>query len=259
MVAGMHRSGTSLLCQHLSAMGVEFNGNLLPPSKSNTKGYYEDLSLIGFHDRMIERTAKNWRDRSNLGKDRHGWDIVDQNEGRAILKSLSGSQQLVGAKDPRTSLFLEQWADLAPEAFFLLPFRHPGQVCESLLRRGDIYEECPSTIRAINRALSLWKIYNTRCFSFHQQNASESLLIRIPDDVQAGRIESLSTRIGKLACRKLKVPDTVYNESLLKKRPRRLVEMMYHARLDVQRLWKKMCLYHQELSRELDGFTRRDV
>lgn len=52
--------------------------------------------------------------------------IVEQNR----LSSVWGWQE------PRTSLFLDFWAKLLPEAKFLLIYRSPWEVADSLYRRG---------------------------------------------------------------------------------------------------------------------------
>ena len=41
LVLGMHRSGTSVLAGTLNIMGADLGKNILPPDKSNERGYFD--------------------------------------------------------------------------------------------------------------------------------------------------------------------------------------------------------------------------
>ena len=47
VITGMHRSGTSLLASLLRILGAPFGERLLPPSRANQPGYFEDVDFIG--------------------------------------------------------------------------------------------------------------------------------------------------------------------------------------------------------------------
>ena len=53
IVAGMHRSGTSIVASLLSALGVDIGQRLLPPDKGNPRGYFEDIDFLEFQRRVL--------------------------------------------------------------------------------------------------------------------------------------------------------------------------------------------------------------
>lgn len=55
VIAGMHRSGTSLLANLVARGGVDLGTHLLPGSKGNRRGHFEDVDLVEFHERCLER------------------------------------------------------------------------------------------------------------------------------------------------------------------------------------------------------------
>src|SRR3712207_4073700 len=53
ILAGSHRSGTSLLGRYLMASGVNVGKTLLGPLPSNPYGHFEDLELVQLHERSL--------------------------------------------------------------------------------------------------------------------------------------------------------------------------------------------------------------
>ncbi|MDH3465969.1 MAG: hypothetical protein OES26_08670, partial [Gammaproteobacteria bacterium] len=55
VTTGMHRSGTSLVCQLMSALGVDFgeSGQLYAQDHWNEQGYYEALPVIDINSQII--------------------------------------------------------------------------------------------------------------------------------------------------------------------------------------------------------------
>ena len=56
IVAGMHRSGTSLTAGLLARLGIDMGRDLVPADRANPRGYFEDVELVRFHQRMFART-----------------------------------------------------------------------------------------------------------------------------------------------------------------------------------------------------------
>ena len=50
IIAGMHRSGTSLTAALLQNVGVDIGQRLMGASYSNSKGHFENLDFVEFHD-----------------------------------------------------------------------------------------------------------------------------------------------------------------------------------------------------------------
>ncbi|MEA2571123.1 MAG: hypothetical protein QOI24_3124 [Acidobacteriota bacterium] len=87
-------------------------------------------------------------------------------------------------KDPRAALLLDFWADIpSPESRFLLLYRHPWEIADSMLRSGDdvllTHPDYPARI---------WTHYNRRILDFHQRHRDRTLLVssnRIARDAES--------------------------------------------------------------------------
>ena len=53
IVAGMHRSGTSVIAQWLQRCGLCLGENLLGPAIGNNEGHFEDTDFVFLHDILI--------------------------------------------------------------------------------------------------------------------------------------------------------------------------------------------------------------
>src|SRR5947199_6137561 len=53
LLAGMHRSGTSLVASWLARAGVDLGRDLLPADAGNPTGYFEALSFLDLDRRML--------------------------------------------------------------------------------------------------------------------------------------------------------------------------------------------------------------
>ena len=172
IMAGMHRSGTSLTSSLCQSGGLFIGKELNPPDKASPLGHFEDLDFLWFHERALV---------SN-GLAPTGFDItetVPQLSEQAVAEShalVAGRRALGvpwGWKDPRATMFLDFWAQQIPEAKFLLVFRKPWEVADSLFRRGD------TDARLGNeplRALKVWQQYNALILQFAKAHPSRVLV-----------------------------------------------------------------------------------
>ncbi len=53
IVAGMHRSGTSLTASILQSSGVNIGERLVGKEIGNEKGHFEDLDMVDFHKEVL--------------------------------------------------------------------------------------------------------------------------------------------------------------------------------------------------------------
>ena len=59
VVLGMHRSGTSAVTRGLLATGISFGENLLQPLIGvNEKGFWEDLDILEFNERLLYESGQ---------------------------------------------------------------------------------------------------------------------------------------------------------------------------------------------------------
>ena len=119
IITGMHRSGTSLLAGLLHRAGLHVGDRLLRPRPANPQGYFEDFDFVEFHEdllRSLGTTIFLSRRPSRKAEEdqvRQARDLIDARRDRPAW----------GWKDPRTSLFLDFWYDLVPDAHFVFVAR----------------------------------------------------------------------------------------------------------------------------------------
>ena len=176
IITGMHRSGTSLTASIMQSAGVNIGRRLMEATEFNAKGYFENPDFFEFHldaFRALGVNIDGWTLEENLQInppliDRAKY-IVEQNR----LSSVWGWQE------PRTSLFLDFWAKLLPEARFLLIYRSPWEVADSLYRRGDkMFQSQPEL------AIKYWQHYNQKILDFYNQEQHRCLLTNLKTIVQ---------------------------------------------------------------------------
>lgn len=132
VIAGMHRSGTSLLASAMERAGVFIGERLLGASESNVKGHFEDLDLLQWHEAVFAENGRTLFDAHERGP----LAISDARRVEAAqLIEARRHRPLWGWKDPRTCLFLEFWRSMLPDPRFLFVVRRPDEVLASLDRR----------------------------------------------------------------------------------------------------------------------------
>jgi hypothetical protein len=115
VVAGMHRSGTSLISSVLTAMHVDMGHDTLGADRNNVRGYFEDIEFLELHRRILNQCSPNdegghpdwgWTENERLDRDSFKDFIL---EAKALLARRAENPGLWGWKDPRTSLLLDFW------------------------------------------------------------------------------------------------------------------------------------------------------
>ncbi|MCL6540386.1 MAG: sulfotransferase [Roseiflexus sp.] len=169
IITGMHRSGTSLFANLIRNAGVNLGDRLLDPGEDNPHGYFEDVDFVELHRGMLLNRGYT------LIVDRNFEFIPTQEERLAAhnLMSRRSHLSLWGWKDPRTSLFLDFWAEVIPDARFIFLFRHPFDVLVSLMNRGEIHST------GLLEGLEAWYAYNLRIIDFYRRNCESSVLLDI--------------------------------------------------------------------------------
>lgn len=221
VVAGMHRSGTSLVTGALHAAGWTVAGQLLPPSFANPRGYYEDLDLLRLHEHMLSAHGlPAWDDPARM-RGLHGRRLAIPQEYVEEAEGLADRYRR-GApwvwKNPRATLFLHAWAQLLPEATFVLAIRRPEDVVFSLLRRGDPLGMTRSDpARRLLRAASLWRSYNLAALDFLRSPGVRAVVVRVPEDlpvVAAAAPDAIDHRLLRRAPPPIRLAVTVRIERL---------------------------------------------
>jgi glycosyltransferase involved in cell wall biosynthesis len=190
IIAGMHRSGTSLTAALLQDAGVDIGQRLMGSGSHNVKGHFENLDFVEFHEDILY----------SQGFNRAGWtlspsiQVQEQYLERAkLIVEKNSGKKIWGWKDPRATLFLDFWANLIPEAKFLLIYRTPWEVVDSLYRRSDdVFYSNP------NLAIELWVHYNQIILEFYKQFPDRCLLLNINQIIKDSSflVEAIKDKFG---------------------------------------------------------------
>lgn len=140
----MHRSGTSALTRALNLLGCYLPDDLIGAHETNRSGHWEAKAIVALNDRALDSQSSHWSDWAAVSLN---WyrsplypDFVSQ--GRAVVQSEFGENRLFVIKDPRLCRLTPFWLDILElegvHPVFVLPFRNPIEVAESLARRDGI-------------------------------------------------------------------------------------------------------------------------
>ncbi|WP_181407658.1 sulfotransferase [Nocardioides sambongensis] len=182
IVAGFHRSGTSLVTQLLVEAGLFVGDELLGSRPSNPYGHFEDTEFLRLHRAILERHGSDWQ-----------WDaafphFIGPDHWRAMV-ALIRKRELAystwGFKDPRVCLFLGAWNYLLPDAKFLVVYRDPAECVRSLETRqaDDLLHgrgneaDHRRFFSEPDHGLRLWDTYNRGLVNFVRTHRDDCLVI----------------------------------------------------------------------------------
>ena len=235
VIAGMHRSGTSLVASFLSSLGLDVGERLLEADRLNPRGYFEDTALLEFHQRLLREMVpageSGWPD--------WGWTVSESLDEsvpprmREEALAIVGARNQTGAwgwKDPRTTLLLDFWAELLPGAVFVLVHRSPVEVLDSLLRAGNRH-----FVIHPDHAVRAWLLYNRRALDFAVRHPDRSMLLAL--EAFTAHPGAVTARLADLAGDTL--PALRDPESVREARDRVFDPALLHERggRDPLRLW----------------------
>jgi glycosyltransferase involved in cell wall biosynthesis len=141
IVAGMHRSGTSVTTRIVNLLGADLAGDLIPADIGNERGHWESRAVQALHNRLLAELGSDIYSPTNFPAEWFGSAAARHWIGRIgdLVADEYATSTLFVLKDPRIALFLPLWtaalreAGIAPR--FVLPFRHPDAVAASLAAR----------------------------------------------------------------------------------------------------------------------------
>ncbi len=206
ILSGMPRSGTSFTASVLQRAGLDIGQKLMAPGHGNVKGFFEDLQIVRFHESVLR----------SLGIHPVGWTLredirVDEPHLSLAIEYIARQTAAAhwGWKDPRTTLFLDFWADLLPEARFLLVYRAPWEVADSIFRRGDeLFAQEPEL------AIRIWMHYNRLLLRFYERFPERCLVTSVYS--VAGQTEHLIGAVNlKFGTDLVLPPSELFEQSLL--------------------------------------------
>lgn len=190
IVAGMHRSATSLTTSVLVGCGWMPTGPLMGPATGNSRGHFEDREIHRLHVDLLAAEGMEWDSAAELRARRSRPLTFHGHEGdiEAVADRLRNGPPWVW-KNPRATLVLDEWSRALPDALVVICVRSPAKVADSLLRRQAARDRSGVTrlrqARRAARALSLWYTYNLAAYRFARRHRSLVTVVRIPDDLAA--------------------------------------------------------------------------
>jgi hypothetical protein len=193
VVTGMHRSGTSLVASIAQAVGVDIGQELHPADAANRKGYFEDVDFLTLDRAAVAACC----DREEPGWTDWGWTASEtfdrtalasfRDEAAALVASRSARSSW-GWKDPRTILLLDFWCEFLPDARYVLVYRPPWEVADSLFRlRHPAFSSVPDF------PFRVWSFYNRQLLDFARRRPDRCVVLPLDSvlaepDATAGRI-----------------------------------------------------------------------
>ena len=195
VIAGMHRSGTSLMASVFGGAGVDIGERLDGPGKGNRWGHFEDLEFRQLHDGVFRRVGKTFLTATPADLDPP---TAEELELARALVARRREHRLWGWKDPRTCLFLDFWHPLLANPRYVFIYRHPIEVALSLLRRGGELDLEALENPAV--CFESWRIHNQAILDFYRRHHQRCVL---------GHIRSLTAdldRAIKACASKLALP-----------------------------------------------------
>src|SRR5436305_2564424 len=173
VVAGMHRSGTSLVAAFLAAAGIDMGGRLLPADAGNPRGYFEDLEVVELNAATLRAAVPA----DEPGHADWGWTESERFDPGVLAGHLAAASALAakragrgrpwGFKDPRTTVLLDAWDEALSGlgARYVLVYRLPWEVAESMPRLG-----APVFLDHPEHAYRIWSFYNRRLLDFRRRH-----------------------------------------------------------------------------------------
>ncbi len=196
-IAGMHRSGTSLTAMWLHGCGLNLGENLMSVQFDNPLGHFEDLDILNIHQNDLKRKGLKTH---GLNLNRVGefhFEDKSKFEAEVFLKKKSKLNEW-GWKEPRSTLYLNEWKDLIPELKVLAVFRPYSEVVNSLIKRTRHSFIKTNKYSLLNRAahlalfpiylkmerkrcLDAWMKYNHAILEFHNNHPNDIIIIGLAD------------------------------------------------------------------------------
>jgi hypothetical protein len=191
IVAGFHRSGTSLVCQLLHRAGLFLGYDLLGAAFSNPHGHFEDKDILNLHQQILADNGHTWVISEPF------LPIITQPHWQRlarIVERRNAEHDLWGFKDPRVCSFMMLWKHLLPNAKVLLIYRHFSDSTYSLGRRQstELLSKSAGPQRMYrlfweepDLALRMWLTHNEALLRFASTYPEDTLAMSL-DMVQSG-------------------------------------------------------------------------
>ena len=137
-------------------MNYSLGEDLLPAQPDNPKGFWEDIDVVNFNDKLLKARSSDWNSLSLLfGSDDQTSLNSFMEEAKSLLSKKMEKVDRLAIKDPRMCLLLPFWREviekLSINAKIIFIHRNPLDVFASLNKRNKFSH---------SEAMDLWFLYN---------------------------------------------------------------------------------------------------
>lgn len=243
IIVGMHRSNTSLVGKAFKSAGLDIGDNLMKPTISNKEGYFEDVDIVEFEDKIFKSNNTWWYLFKPEEVKKLTYSKSIYSEAEKILSSKFGAKKNVGWKSPRSTIMLPFWKSVCPNARMVMVFRHPALVARSMVKRGDMWKFTKIHPHKIMKAINLWYTYNYMMFEFFKKNKNECMILEMPQLLDASdRIDWINDKIINDWGYSISPIDfgNATNENLLNRKADLLTEFLYSLSKKANELYNKL-------------------
>ena len=191
-ILGMHRSGTSMVTRVLNLAGMRLGATdqLMGPKDDNPHGFWENRPIMQLQRDLLSLLGGSWHEPPPLLP---GWEreqALDEmrDRARSVLVEAFGypePQDIVGWKDPRTSLLLPFWRTVTVIDRVVLVVRDPVAVALSLQERNGF---------GLEHGARLWLRYHLSALA----DAPEALVVDYDQALEdvGSTVSSLVDHVG---------------------------------------------------------------
>lgn len=163
-IAGMHRSGTSMVANLLRLCGLRLGpeSDMLPAAFDNPEGFWENLHFKHLNDQILAALGGTYDAPPPLPDGWHEREILEpvREKAKAVLREITADEP-AGWKDPRNSLTLPFWLSLLPRLKVIVCVRHPLHVARSERRRREqLYKQARAGMASLPLYVAGWKLYD---------------------------------------------------------------------------------------------------
>jgi len=154
-IAGMHRSGTSMVARLLNICGLYLGEkeDIMKPQRDNPEGFWENNLFVEINDKILSSNGYGWDfPPANYVPNLQNVSVEIQNKAKTLIESMEANDPW-GWKDPRNSLNLSFWKELIPDLKVIVCLRNPLEVAMSLQKRGN---------NSYSFSFNLWYVYNKK-------------------------------------------------------------------------------------------------
>jgi GT2 family glycosyltransferase len=160
IIAGMHRSGTSMITRMLNLCGLYLGEekDLIPPAPDNPEGFWENRQFVLLNDEILAKLGGAWDYSPTL---QSGWETRPEMlplrmRAAQVIQQFADHENWAW-KDPRNSYTFPFWRTLVPDLKILVCLRNPLEVVRSLSKRN---------LSSPTMGYNLWARYNQQILSY---------------------------------------------------------------------------------------------